>query len=100
MSASGTLVGVAYSEYVPALTARAPGLIDYIEIPFEQLIQTPQVAKIGDLVPIVLHCASLSLAGNLPISDPLFNKLKDWVRITQTPWVGEHLAYVRADGQF
>jgi uncharacterized protein (UPF0276 family) len=93
-------IGVAYSEYVPALAASRAKLIDHVEIPFEQLLRAPEVAKIGDDVSIILHCASLSLAGDAPLPGPLCEKLAEWTRHTQTPWIGEHLAYVRADGRY
>ena len=49
-------------------------------------------------VPLVLHCASLSLAGNCEPAAELVEALKYWIKATETPWLGEHIAYVRADG--
>ncbi|WP_170294018.1 DUF692 family multinuclear iron-containing protein [Paracoccus limosus] len=89
-----------YSEYVPGLLTANPRLIDYVEIAFEQLLQTPEVGVLWHDVPVVLHCASLSLAGNVPPTSALAEKLDYWVKKTGTPWLGEHLAYVRSDGRY
>lgn len=93
-----TAVGMAYSPYAEALVTEQPGLVDYVEMPFEQLVATPQAAEIGDRVALVLHCASLSLAGNVPPAPETVARLEHWIEATRTPWLGEHLAYVRADG--
>ncbi|CAM3366992.1 hypothetical protein SAMN04488021_1637 [Paracoccus aminovorans] len=95
-----TVVGLTYSEYVPGLVKAEPGLLDYVEIAFEQLLGTPEVGALHDEIPIVLHCASLSIAGNNPPEQALVDKLAYWIEKTKTPWVGEHLAYVRSDGHY
>jgi uncharacterized protein (UPF0276 family) len=92
-------VGIAHADYAYDLVRSNPGLIDYVEIPFEQLLRNPSAIDIRSLVPVVLHCASLSMAGDVPPDDALVDALKRWVSETGTPWLGEHLAYVRADGQ-
>lgn len=92
-------MGLTYSEYVPGLVRSDPGLLDYVEIAFEQLLHTPAVAEVRKDIPIVLHCASLSIAGNAPLSPALADRLAYWIRETGTPWLGEHLAYVRSDGR-
>jgi uncharacterized protein len=97
---TSTAVGLAYSPYAEALIGEAPGLVDFVEIAFEQLAGTPNVAELGRHVPIVLHCASLSLAGNVPPAAETADELARWIAVTKTPWLGEHLAYVRADGVF
>jgi len=91
-------VGIAYSDYAQELLAVAPGFVDYVEIPFEQLVRVPSVIAVKEHVPIVLHCASLSLAGNVEPDPRLVQQLKHWIRESETPWLGEHIAYVRADG--
>lgn len=96
--ASGTAVGLTYAEYVPGLVKSDPRLLDYVEIAFEQLLHTPEVVAIRSEIPIVLHCASLSIAGNAPLPPVLASKLEYWIGETETPWLGEHLAYVRSDG--
>ena len=93
-------VGIAYSPYAESLVVQEPGLIDYVEIPFEQLVATPAAIAVADHVPVVLHCASLSVAGNAAPSADLVEQLERWIERTRTPWLGEHLAYVRADGVF
>ncbi len=93
-----TLVGVAYSALVDRLVAREKDVADFVEIPFEQLVHMPTAIEICARVPVVLHCASLSLAGNLPPDGAVVEQLAHWIEATKTPWLGEHLAYVRADG--
>ena len=95
---TSTAVGVAYSPYTRTLLATAPGLADFVEIAFEQLVGTPDVAQHCRETPFVLHCASLSLAGNVPPAAETVEQLERWIAETKTPWLGEHLAYVRADG--
>ena len=100
VSSSSAAVGVAYNDYVIQLVREEPGVIDYVEMPFEQLVHTPDVAEIRHSVPVILHCASLSIAGNAPPDDRLVDRLAHWIRVTGTPWLGEHIAYVRADGVY
>ena len=93
MSGSPTIVGVAISDAVPALLAAEPGLVDYVEVPFERLAHAPGL--LAELqVPVILHCASLSLAGNLPPHQRIVTELHDAVIRSATPWLGEHLAFV------
>ena len=90
-----TAVGAAYCGYIPDLLSIDPGILDYVEVPFEMLLRTKDpLDSVGD-TPVVLPCASLSLAGNVPISDTLRERLRDAIARTETPWVGEHLAFVR-----
>jgi uncharacterized protein (UPF0276 family) len=95
-----TAVGIAHADYADRLVREVPGLVDFIEIPFEQLLRVPSAIDIKAHVPVVLHCASLSIAGNVPLDDDGADQLAHWVRETETPWLGEHLAYVRADGLY
>lgn len=95
-----TLVGIAHADYASRLVREVPELIDFIEIPFEQLIKTPSAIEIRDNTSIILHCASLSLAGNVPPKDKIVRELEHWIKETGTPWLGEHLAYIQADGQY
>lgn len=90
-------VGVAISDGARELLQIDSGLIDYVEVPFELLLHTPQVLDGLDL-PVVLHCASLSVAGNLPPDPAVVAKLQSWTETTRTPWVGEHLAFVAMAG--
>jgi len=93
-----TAVGLAFSTSATKLAAEVPHLFDYVEMPFELLVHQPSAIYIKDQIPVVLHCASLSIAGNSAPSQQLVDKLQYWISETQTPWLGEHLAYVRADG--
>lgn len=88
-------VGLAYSSYVDRLVRERPGLIDFAEVPYELLRARPGVASIGQSVPIILHSASLSMAGDR-VDDAVWDSVGDWAERTQTPWIGEHLAFVSA----
>jgi uncharacterized protein (UPF0276 family) len=93
-----TRLGLAYGTGVPAFLAANPGIVDYLELPFEQLLHTPALAALQESVPFVLHCASLSIAGFLPPAAAMVNAIAREAERTQTPWIGEHLAFVSADG--
>ncbi|HEV7878740.1 DUF692 family multinuclear iron-containing protein [Bradyrhizobium sp.] len=93
-----TAIGLSYSAFAEKVVAEGTERIDFVEIPFEQLIHTPEAIKLRDKVPLLLHCASLSIAGNLPPPPALVERLLECIDQTGTPWLGEHLAYVRADG--
>jgi uncharacterized protein (UPF0276 family) len=91
-------VGLSYSGFAEKIVAEGREHIDFVEIPFEQLVHTPAAVKLKDKVPLLLHCASLSIAGNLPPAPGLVTRLVECIEETGTPWLGEHIAYVRADG--
>ena len=91
-------VGIAHSDYALALVKAEPTLLDFVEVPFEQLVAAPRAAEISAYAPVVLHCASLSMAGNAEPEPAVVDLLAHWIAETGTPWLGEHLAYVRADG--
>lgn len=93
-----TRLGLAYGGSIPAFIAANPGLVDYLELPFEQLLHTPALAALQDTLPFILHCASLSIAGFLPPGDSTVSAVAREAARTQTPWIGEHLAFVSADG--
>jgi uncharacterized protein (UPF0276 family) len=96
--AGTTRLGLAYSPGAVGFVASHPGMVDYIEMPFEQLRHSPQLASLQETVPIVLHCASMSIAGFVPPSAETLAAISAEARRTRTPWVGEHLAFVSADG--
>ena len=75
-----TAVGVAYCGYVPRLVEEERGLIDYVEVPVELLIRDPRASELMQHVPIVLHCASLSIAGNAPPSEVLWSQMEHWIQ--------------------
>jgi uncharacterized protein len=90
-------VGVAYAGYVPGYVDHCPGEADYVEVPFELLRHDPEVAKLGQKIPIVLHCASLSIAGTSLCPAETLRQVGHWAKSTGTPWIGEHLAFITAD---
>jgi uncharacterized protein (UPF0276 family) len=96
-SAGPPQVGLAYNAYVPALLRDHPDAADYVEVPFELLRHDPEVAVISARKPIILHCASLSIAGSVPATPSTVDAVDEWVRRTGTPWLGEHLSFILAD---
>jgi len=90
-------VGLAYGPLVPEFVAESPGLIDYVEVPFEQLLHSPEVGSIQESLPVILHCASLSVAGFVPPEDATLKLIDREARRTKTPWIGEHLAFITAN---
>lgn len=102
MSTSGnhwplTAVGLAYSGYVPSLIDGSPGLIDYVEVPFELLRHDPQIIGLRARIPIVLHCASLSIGGRVGCQEETLHEIDHWLDSTNSPWIGEHLAFITAE---
>lgn len=93
-----TRLGLAYGTGVPGFIELNPGLIDYVELPFEQLRHSPELGALQDTIPVVLHCASMSIAGFVSPSAPTVEAIKREAERTRTPWIGEHLAFVSADG--
>lgn len=91
-------VGLAYGAAVPEFLAEHSSLVDYLELPFEQLRQTPALASLLDTHPVILHCASLSIAGFVPPSEKTVVAIAEEASRMRTPWIGEHLAFVSADG--
>lgn len=93
-----TSIGLAYGPIIPAFIDANPGLVDYVEIPFEQLRHAPHLSAIQESIPVVLHCASMSVAGSVPPDDATLDAINREAERTRTPWIGEHLAFVNADG--
>jgi len=91
------LVGLAYGPGMVEFIGSHPGWVDYLEIPFEQLRHTPTLAALRDTAPLILHCASLSVAGFIPPCAGTIAAVADQARSTGTPWIGEHLAFIAAD---
>jgi uncharacterized protein (UPF0276 family) len=92
-----TLVGLASGPCVRDFVGRHPGLIDYIEVPFELLQHDPASATLQELAPLILHCASMSIAGFVPPSERTLGAIAAQAERTGTPWIGEHLAFISAD---
>lgn len=91
-------VGLAYSTYVRSFIERHPSLVDYIEVPFELIRYDPSVLpNIMGVRPLVLHCASLSIAGFIPPSQATIDAVKQCISVMDSPWLGEHLAFLTAD---
>jgi uncharacterized protein len=90
-------VGMAYGPASRSLLAADPALLDYVEVPFEHLRHDPgTLAAIGP-TPVVLHCASMSIAGFVDPDDATLADIASWAERVDTPWIGEHLAFVSAD---
>lgn len=91
-------VGLAYAAYIPDLVRRRPRLVDHVEIPFERLRTDPEARRMLDQIPTVMHCASLSMAGVVPAPEATVAEVRGWCARMDTPWIGEHLAFVTAPG--
>jgi uncharacterized protein len=90
-------VGLAYGPIVTSFIRQYPGLVDYVEIPFEQLRHDPPTAEVQREIPIVLHCSSMSVAGFVAPSQATLDAIALHATRTRTPWIGEHLAFISAD---
>ena len=96
-STGATSIGLAYGAGIPEFIGANPGLVDHVEIPFEQLRHSPDSASIQEMVPVILHCASMSVAGSVPPADATLEAIEREAERTRTPWIGEHLAFITAD---
>lgn len=97
-STNATSLGLAHGPGILDFVGREPGYVDYIEMPFEQLRHDPSLGSVQEVAPIILHCASMSVAGFIPPSQQTIDEISLETARTQTPWIGEHLAFVSADG--
>jgi uncharacterized protein len=95
---SKSAVGLALGPIIPEFIDANPDLVDYVEIPFEQLRHAPAVGSIQESIPVILHCASMSVAGFVPPGDDTLEAIDREAQRTRTPWIGEHLAFITADG--
>jgi uncharacterized protein (UPF0276 family) len=82
---------------VPAFVEAQPQALDYVEVPFELLRHDPSVNSLGARIPLVLHCASLSVASPAVCPPEVLGQVQQWAQATASPWIGEHLAFVTAD---
>jgi uncharacterized protein (UPF0276 family) len=90
-------IGLAYSPSARRIADNLPGLVDFLEIPFELLEAQPQLLETKPPSQrLLLHSASLSLAGALPPPDLKTRSLAAWAKRLQAPWISEHVAYVAA----
>jgi uncharacterized protein len=90
-------IGIAFSPAAEALAKSHPDDFDYIEVPFELLQHDPSAIAVSRLRPVVLHCASLSLGGAVRPPSKTVTAIRNWIRRTKTPWLGEHLSFITAD---
>lgn len=95
--AGGVSIGLAYGPIVPDFLQRHRDLLDYVEVPFEQLRHSPVTARIQDDIPVVLHCSSMSIGGFVPPSEGTLDAIDGYASRTRTPWIGEHLAFISAE---
>ncbi len=96
-SSSTPAVGAAFCAYIPRFIDAHPNALDYVEVPFELFCHDPSVFALKDRIPIVLHCASLSIASPSLCSQQTIEKVQGWTQRTETPWIGEHLAFITSD---
>jgi uncharacterized protein len=89
-------VGLAYSGLVRNFIERHEHEVDHVEIPFELLRHDPGTLAVRERFPVILHCASLSIAGTQRCNEGTLCEIAGWVEQTRTPWVGEHLAFITA----
>jgi len=94
---AGVQVGIAYNQYVNSLQQGHLDLFDYIEVPFELLNFDGRLIQTLNKKPLVLHCASLSLAGYTGVTPYIQEQIAHYVKATGTPWLGEHIAYITED---
>jgi uncharacterized protein len=92
-----TQLGLAYGPSALTYLDSHPEDLDYIEVPFEQLRHTPEVAALQERIPMILHCASVSVAGTVPPTRITLEAIADLATRMRTPWIGEHLAFVSAE---
>ena len=90
-------VGLAFGPIVPEFVSAYPDVIDYVEIPFEQLRHSPETGSIQETMPVILHCASMSVAGFVPPEAETMQAIEREAERTKTPWIGEHLAFITAE---
>jgi uncharacterized protein (UPF0276 family) len=92
-----TAIGLALGPIVPDFIAANPQLVDYVEIPFEQLRHSPEAGDIQNEIPVILHCASMSVAGFVSPEHQTLDAIAREATRTKTPWIGEHLAFITAN---
>jgi uncharacterized protein (UPF0276 family) len=90
-----TRVGAAFGPSAVAYLESHAGVLDYLEIPFEQIQHNPTLRSLQERIPLVLHCASASLAGEIA-SDDVLSAIATTAAQLKSPWIGEHLAFVTA----
>lgn len=92
----GPRIGISYSEYVRSLVDDERDAFAYVEVPFELLRQNPRVLPIEHCGEILLHCASLSMAGEVRPDERTWDAVAAAIERTGTPWLTEHMAFYTA----
>jgi uncharacterized protein (UPF0276 family) len=92
-SAAKPSLGLAFSSTVLRFAEANREEVDHLEIPFELLRHAPETIERVDF-PVLLHCASLSIAGSVACGEHTLSQIAYWIARTRTPWLGEHLAFI------
>ncbi len=87
---------MAYSRAAAGLVCDLLDDLDYVEYPYELLMCNAAAAEMACNSTAVLHCASLSLASGDPPDAAVLHTVADWADRLDSPWVGEHFAFVAA----
>jgi hypothetical protein len=91
------LIGLSAGPIIAEVLERHRGLIDYVEMPFEQVRHHPPSADLQEEVPLLLHCSSMSVAGFVPPAEDTLDRIWQLADRMRTPWIGEHLAFISAE---
>jgi hypothetical protein len=91
-----TRLGLALSGSTGNFLTEFSGVVDFVEIPFELVHYDQRPLELPENIPKVLHCASLSMAGDVRPSPEIVDAICSWAHVMETPWLGEHLAFVYA----
>jgi uncharacterized protein (UPF0276 family) len=92
------MIGMANSSFAQQFLRQHPEVLDFVEIPYEQLLAKPETVIEFENIPKILHCASLAVSASDPPSNETIDNVKKWAGITRTPWIGEHIAFVHTPG--
>lgn len=91
-----TKIGLAFNPNIQNIVKSMPEIVDFVEVPFEMLEHAPKSIEMKTLKPLVLHCASLSIAGDVRANRTTINNVNKWLKATGSEWLGEHLSYITA----
>lgn len=91
------MFGLAHGPGTLGFLDRNPGVLDFVEIPFELFRHDPAAVSVRDSIPVILHCASMSIAGFVPPTKATLEEIGRTAEGIGTPWIGEHLAFMMAD---
>lgn len=92
-------VGVAHGAFFANLIQRFPGAADYLEVAFEEFLAKPNILDWKSSIPIIAHCSSLSLAGDVDLDPRTFKQIEEFVAQAGSPWLGEHVAFVTSTNE-